>query len=158
MSGSRVSKLIDRESRGIVRVLPFLVLAVICASLVGPVLSSTAAPRFQSPISPLSPVLPSAPVSPIKVYPTEIQPYTPPETSVPAAPTKAVPEKVPPPKRTITATLTAEVPVQTPQQVPPTISPAESVPEPATPPTLWVFVGLVVVGGIIAALVVFRKK
>ena len=155
MSKTRVSSLISREGRAIARVLPFVVLAVVCAILLGPVLSSTAAPRFQSP---QSPILPSASLSPIKVYPTEVVPWTPPQAEVLATPTKAVPEKVPPPKPTATLTRIVEVTAEISAAIPPTQPPVEPEAESAPPPTLWVIAGLVLVGGVIAALVVFRKK
>jgi len=79
-------------------------------------------------------------------------------------PEKVLPPKTVQPKETAsvtptpTATVTQEVSDKPPQQVPPPLPPSELKEEPTTPPALWVVAGLVIVGGIVAGLIVFKRK
>ena len=134
--------LIIRECRATMQILPFLGLAILCALIVGPALSPTASSSFASPLSPVSPIslTPTATVGPEKVLP----------------PSTARAQKTDPP--TVTATVAIDVPEQPPRPVPPSLSPSDLKEEPTTPPTLWVVAGLVIVGGIVAGLIVFKKS
>ena len=144
MLSQHFRNLISRECRGIAQILPFLGLAITCTLIAGPVFTSTASLSFRSPISPVSPIQPSPDKTsgPEKVLP--------PQTVQPKEIASATP--------TPTATVTQEVSDQPPQQVPPPLPPSDLKEEASTPPTLWVVAGLVIVGGIVAGLIVFKRK
>jgi hypothetical protein len=131
--------------------LPFLGIALTIAVAIGPVLTSGASSSFRSPISPISPLAITA--QPVSQTP-ERERVPPPETGRPTATATVAPTEA--------ATVTVEIVIEEPpEQVPPTPAPiveeVERVEEPSMPPTLWVLIGLVVVGGIVAGLIVFRR-
>ena len=144
MLSQHLRNLISRECRGITQILPFLGLAIICALMVGPVFTSATASSFKSPISPISPIQPSPTKTP---GPEKVLP---PKTVQPKETASATP--------TPTATVTQEVSDKPPQQVPPPLPPSDLKDEPSIPSTLWVVAGLVIVGGIVAGLIVFKRK
>jgi hypothetical protein len=152
MTNHRLLNLICRECQGIVSTLPFVVLAVICAVTLGPIFISGASPGFQSPLSPVSPIKSPAEdthiqlVTPEKVLPPNLRTAQP-EVSPSSSPTP-----------TATATVIVEVTQEAPQQIPAPVISRDTEAEPTTPPTLWVVIGLLMVGGVVAALIVFKKK
>ena len=145
---SSVKKLLQREYWGVIGVLPLLVIAAACAIVLAPRMSSATANGLLAYVSPVSPVSPISPISPISAPPTREK--VPPPKSV-------QPTKTPTPAPTATATVEPEPTELPPPTQPPPIPPMD-VQEAASPPTLWLVLGLVVVGGVVAGLLVFKKK
>ena len=151
-----LSSIIRSECHELRRILPLLVLAFLLAAILGPALSSFAPGRLvlaaTSPISPLKPVPP-------KFVPRNqtIQPSTgvtvSHELASPAV--TQTPEKVAPP--TAAPTIETELPIQAPTPPPPPPPPIVAQPVASPPPTLWIVVGLLVVGAVVGALIIFRK-
>ncbi len=138
-----IKKRLNREYRGIAQVLPLLVIALLCAMLMKPLMTSatsTGSKTLLSPISPVSPISSKLPRE--KVLPSK--------TAQPTKATIAAP--------TVTATIRIEYTEPPPPERPQSLPPAEIPETQTTPPTLWVVLGLIVVGGIVAGLIVIKRK
>jgi hypothetical protein len=142
MSNCRLFIFVHSEYREWMRILPFLAVALLLATVLAPTLTSFASGHLASPLSPISPVRRLLP-------PTFLPPATGAAQTSPQAITQT-PERVRPNPPVV------ETPVQV-QPPPPPPSPAVAQPVASPPPTLWIVVGLLVIGAIVAALIFFRK-
>jgi len=143
MSSRRLFSFVRSEYRELTRVLPMFALALLLAIVLAPTLSSFASGHLVSPVSPISPV------RKLRLPPTFLPPVAGAAQTSPPAITQT-PERVRPISPAV------ETPVQV-QPPPPPPSPAVVQPVAGPPPTLWIVVGLLVIGAIVAVLIFFRK-
>lgn len=139
---SSVKRLLQREYWGVIRVLPLLVITAACVIVLAPRMSLATSASSLAYLSPVSPI------SPVSGQPTREK--VPPPAAV-------QPTRTPTPAPTATATVEPE-PTELPPPTQPPPTPPVDVQETASPPTLWVVLGLVVVGGVVAGLLVFKRK
>jgi hypothetical protein len=143
MPSRRLFMFVYSEYRALLRILPVLALALLLGTVLAPTLTSLASVHLASPLSPISPV------RRLRLPPTFLPPAAGAAQTSPLAITQT-PERVRP------TTPAVETPVQV-LPPPPPPSPAVAQPVASPPPTLWIVVGLLVIGAIVAALIFFRK-
>jgi hypothetical protein len=150
MPNRRLFSIARAQCYDLAHILPLLAIALILAAILAPTLTSFAAGQFASPRSPISPVRQRV-LPPTFLAPAAGAAQTP--GQLPAG--QAVPQT---PEKVQVTTPAVETPEQVqPPPPPPPPSPPVAPPVANPPPTLWIVVGLLVIGAIVAALIFLRK-